>query len=303
MKSGLSFLFGLIGLTFIYLPSVFAVTVTDSHGEFTIHYQPNRIIALEFSFVDALASVNVSPVGIADDDGKNVLLPATSEKLGHWQSVGLRSQPSLEVIASLKPDLIIADADRHAGIYDALNQIAPTLLLPSRRETYASNLKSARIIGAVIGKEEEITQRLIQHHALMQGYKLKLQQAHIENKIVQFGVARENVFYAHSEDSYTGGVINALGLKMSPILKNEQGSRQIGFEQLLAINPDYLIVGDSVANSIMHRWQQLPLWHFLKSVQNRQVYYVEGDVWVQYRGIIAAEHMAEDLMQFISPRE
>jgi len=300
MKFKLSLSLCQILLIFIHIPSVFAVTVTDSHGEFTINYQPKRIIALEFSFVDALASVDVSPIGIADDDGKNYLLPSTSKKLGDWQSVGLRSQPSLEVIASLKPDLIIADSDRHTGIYNALNQIAPTLLLPSRRETYENNLKSAKIIGQVIGKEKEITQRLIQHNELMEHYKLKLKQSHIDNKIIQFGVARENVFYAHSEDSYTGGVIKALGLKNSPILKNESGSRQISFEQLLAINPDYLIVGDAVSNSIINHWIQLPLWNFLKSVQKKHIYHVEGDVWVQYRGIIAAERMAKDLMQLTS---
>ena len=34
---------------------------------------PKRVVVLEYSFVDALAALNVKPVGIADDNKKNVL--------------------------------------------------------------------------------------------------------------------------------------------------------------------------------------------------------------------------------------
>ena len=40
-----------------------AVTVKDEHGELTLEKTPQRVVALEFSFVDALANVGVSPVG------------------------------------------------------------------------------------------------------------------------------------------------------------------------------------------------------------------------------------------------
>jgi len=300
MKKMLRICISVIFVIFSQISPASAVTVDDSHGKFTLDYQPKRVVALEFSFVDALVSVGVNPIGIADDNDSNGLLPSIKEKLGNnWTSVGLRSQPSLEVIASLKPDLIIADVDRHSGIYDDLNKIAPTLLLPSRRETYEDNLKSAAIIGKVVGKGDEITQRLIQHDQIMQSYKERLKAAHLDNKVVQFGVPRENGFYAHSQDSYTGGVIRALGLNSSPLLKNESGSRQIGFEQLLAINPDYLVLGDYVStnHSIVEQWAKLPLWNMLKVVQNHHIYHVDGSVWVKYRGLLAAERMAKDLMQ------
>lgn len=274
-----------------------AVTVTDSHGEFSIQSTPQRIVALEFSFVDALVAVDVSPVGIADDNDPSRLLPAVSEKLGEWKSVGTRSQPSLEVIASLKPDLIIADVDRHSAVYNDLTKIAPTLLLPSRRETYQDNLKSAAIIGKVIGKEAEMTQRLQQHTQLMQGYAKQLHG--LEHQTVQFGVARENGFYAHASESYAGGVIDALGLSSPKDLKNENASRQISLEQLLALNPNYLIVGDYTPNSIVQQWQQQPLWNLLNAEKAKQVFHVDGNMWARCRGILAAEYMAADLLKLV----
>ncbi|ELH0894683.1 ABC transporter substrate-binding protein [Vibrio fluvialis] len=274
-----------------------AVTVTDSHGEFTLNQVPQRIVALEFSFVDALAAVDVSPVGIADDNDPSRLLPAVSAKLGQWQSVGTRSQPSLEVIASLKPDLIIADVDRHSAVYRDLSKIAPTLLLPSRRETYEDNLKSAAIIGKVIGKEAEMQQRLAQHHQLMDHYAAQL--SGLNNQTVQFGVARENDFYAHSAESYAGGVIRALGLAAPTGLKNENASRQISLEQLLALNPNYLVVGDYTEKSIVSRWQKQPLWNVLSAVRAKQVLHVDGNMWARCRGILAAEYMAADLVKLV----
>nr|WP_158152525.1 Fe(3+) dicitrate ABC transporter substrate-binding protein [Vibrio fluvialis] len=274
-----------------------AVTVTDSHGEFTLNQVPQRIVALEFSFVDALAAVDVSPVGIADDNDPSRLLPAVSAKLGQWQSVGTRSQPSLEVIASLKPDLIIADVDRHFAVYRDLSKIAPTLLLPSRRETYEDNLKSAAIIGKVIGKEAEMQQRLAQHHQLMDHYAAQL--SGLNNQTVQFGVARENDFYAHSAESYAGGVIHALGLAAPTGLRNENASRQISLEQLLALNPNYLVVGDYTEKSIVSRWQKQPLWNVLSAVRAKQVLHVDGNMWARCRGILAAEYMAADLVKLV----
>ncbi|UHJ63432.1 ABC transporter substrate-binding protein [Vibrio furnissii] len=274
-----------------------AVTVTDSHGKFTLNQVPQRIVALEFSFVDALAAVDVSPVGIADDNDPSRLLPAVSAKLGQWQSVGTRSQPSLEVIASLKPDLIIADVDRHSAVYRDLSKIAPTLLLPSRRETYEDNLKSAAIIGKVIGKEAEMQQRLAQHHQLMAHYAAQL--SGLNHQTVQFGVARENGFYAHAAESYAGGVIHALGLAAPTGLRNENASRQISLEQLLALNPNYLVVGDYTEQSIVSRWQKQPLWNVLNAVRAKQVLHVDGNMWARCRGILAAEYMAADLAKLV----
>ena len=150
MLAFIRFLFA--GLLLV-ISHAFAATVQDEHGTFTLEKTPQRIVVLELSFADALAAVDVSPIGIADDNDAKRILPEVRAHLKPWQSVGTRAQPSLEAIAALKPDLIIADSSRHAGVYIALQQIAPVLLLKSRNETYAENLQSAAIIGEMVGKK------------------------------------------------------------------------------------------------------------------------------------------------------
>jgi iron complex transport system substrate-binding protein len=279
--------------------SAMAVTVHDKHGMFTLNKVPTRIVVLEFSFADALAAVHVSPVGIADDKDPSRLLPAIRARFTKWVSVGTRSQPSLEVIAALKPDLIIADAGRHAGVYDDLSKIAPTLLLPSRRETYAENLHSAEIIGKVVGKAQEMAARLKLHRQRMNSYR---QQLHaLWHKTLQFGVARENGFFMHANDSYAGGVVRALGFSSLPALSHDKATRQISLEQLLALNPDYLVVGDYTPNSIIHRWEKQGLWQVLNAVRHHHVVHVSGNLWSRCRGILAAEYMAQDLIRLVAP--
>ncbi|MBM6551116.1 Fe(3+) dicitrate ABC transporter substrate-binding protein [Marinomonas ostreistagni] len=287
---------GILLIGVLLATSSYAVTVQDSKGTFTIEETPQRIVVLEFSFADALASVGVKPIGIADDKDKSRVLPEVRDIIGDWQSVGTRSQPSLEVIASLKPDLIIADISRHEAVYDDLKKIAPTLILPSRRETYEDNLKAAAIIGKAVGKESEMQARLAQHETIMSDFASKLP----NNALVQFAVARADDLFLHTDDSYAGGVISRLGLQMPKTERDDTASRQTSLEQLLAVNPEYLIVGHYTQPSIIEKWQSEPLWSVLQAASNEHIYSVNPNIWARCRGVMAAEHMAQDLVNIFT---
>lgn len=271
-----------------------AVTVQDSNGTFTLEHAPQRVVVLELSFVDALAAVDVSPVGVADDNDPQRILPAVRQRLAPWKSVGTRAQPSLEVIAALKPDLIIADSARHGGILGQLKSIAPTLMLKSRNETWEENLQSAAIIGKVLGKDAEMQQRLALHHQRMKDFASQLPKG---LKLV-FGTSREQQFNLHSRDSYTGSVLAALGMNV-PESAGQSPIASINLEQLLAINPDWLLVAHYRQQSIVRDWQQDPLWQMLTAAQKNQVAEVDSNGWARMRGLFAAEQIARDLVAIL----
>ena len=284
------FFAGLLVLT----SQAFAATVQDEHGAFTLDKTPQRIVVLELSFADALAAVNISPVGIADDNDPSRILSDVSAHFAPWQSVGTRAQPSLEAISALKPDLIIADSSRHAGIYSALQAIAPVLLLKSRNETYEENLQSAAIIGKVIGKDAEMSQRLALHHQRMQAFAAQLP----KGASVVFGTSREQQFNLHSRESYTGSVLTALGLTL-PAPVNNAPMAAMGLEQLLAINPAWLIVAHYRQQSIVRTWQQDPLWQVMQAAQKQQIAEVDSNIWARMRGIFAAERIGADMVSIV----
>jgi iron complex transport system substrate-binding protein len=127
-------------------------TVDGTLGSVTVQGTPKRVVALEFSFVDFLSQIGVKPVGIADDnDAKRITKPVL-DLVDGYTSVGTRAAPSLEKIASLHPDLIIADADRHATILRQLQNIAPTIALDSLKQAYLPNLHSAVLVGRLMNK-------------------------------------------------------------------------------------------------------------------------------------------------------
>ncbi|MCC8372731.1 MULTISPECIES: Fe(3+) dicitrate ABC transporter substrate-binding protein FecB [Photorhabdus] len=279
-------------LFFTSLPHAIAVTVQDEQGSFTLNTVPQRVVVLELSFVDALAAINISPVGIADDNDPQRILTDVRQRIKPWQSTGTRAQPSLEAISALKPDLIIADSQRHAGIYRALKGIAPVLLLKSRNETYEENLQSAAIIGKIMGKESEMQQRLAEHRERMKGYASQLPQG----VSVVFGTSREQQFNLHSSDTYTGSVLTALGLKV-PAPVNHAAMASLNLEQLLALNPDWLIVAHYRQESIVKRWQQDTLWQMMTAQHKHQITAVDSNTWARMRGIFAAERIGSDAVK------
>ncbi|AYA42570.1 ABC transporter substrate-binding protein [Xenorhabdus nematophila] len=277
---------------FVFASQSFATTVQDEHGTFTLNKTPQRIVVLELSFADALAAVDISPVGIADDNDPNRILADVRTHLKSWQSVGTRAQPSLEAISALKPDLIIADSSRHAGIYTTLQEIAPVLLLKSRNETYKENLQSAAIIGEVVGKIAEMQARLKLHSERMAKWASLLP----EGTSVAFGTSREQQFNLHTSGTYTGEVLTTLGLKV-PAPAGQTSMPSINLEQLLSINPSWLLVAHYRQESIVKRWQQDTLWQILTAAQKQQVAAVNSNAWARMRGIFAAERIASDTVK------
>ncbi|CAG9001001.1 MAG: Fe(3+) dicitrate-binding periplasmic protein [Candidatus Celerinatantimonas neptuna] len=252
-----------------------------------------RVVALEFSFAEDLVAIGITPVGIADDGRPSQLLPALQNL--HIQSVGSRAQPNIEAIAALHPTLIIADKNRHSFITDQLRQIAPTLLLASRRANYTENINAAFQIGKSLGLSQKMRQRIKQHRDLF-GH-LRQQLIPYQHQPILFMISRGPSIFVHSADSYIGGLLTALGLTPAETGFNDsQPSRQISIEQLLAMNPDRLLLGRYGRYSLSQIWKNDPLWHSLPAVQKHHIYTVNGNIWVKGRGLLSSEIMAKRIV-------
>lgn len=286
-----AYLLGLLSCVVMSVQSA-PITVKDQFRTVQLPDTPHRVVVLEFSFLDALAAVGVTPVGAADDGDAKRVLPKARQAIGQWTSVGLRSQPNIEVIAKLKPDLIIADSGRHQAQYAALSAIAPTLMLPSRGEDYNSSLDTAQIIGHALNLDAKMTARIQQNKQHLKDIAAKIP----SNTSVLFGVAREDSFSVHGPHSYAGSVLTAIGIHVPEVRANAAPTEFISLEQLLAINPQWLMVGHYRHPSLVDKWQTQPLWQVLSAVKKHQVDSVDGNIWARDRGIMASEQIAEDAL-------
>ncbi len=225
------------------------ISVKDENGTVKVPKDAKRIVVLEYSFADALAALDVKPVGIADDGKKkNVSLNQLEKKIGDYTSVGTRKQPNLEEISKLKPDLIIADSSRHKGINKELNKIAPTLSLKSFDGDYKQNINSFKTIAKALNKEKEGEKRLAEHDKLINKYKDEIKFDR-NQKVLPAVVAKAGLL-AHPNYSYVGQFLNELGFKnalsddvtkgLSKYLKGPY--LQLDTEHLADLNPERMII-------------------------------------------------------------
>ena len=275
-----------------------AVTVKDAKGEFTLDKTPSRVVALEYSFVDALAQVGVSPVGVADDNKVDRILPQVREKIAAWQSVGTRSQPSLEVIASLKPDLIIADPSRHTAVFEELKKIAPTVMFDSRHESYQENLETAQKIGDLVGKSTEMKAKINEHNDYIANIAKNLG---VQGKKASFGTSREDKFNIQNDNGYVGSFLTTLGFAPTK-LNSDQAFVEINLEQLVMEKPEYLFIAHYRDESIARKWEAEPLWKAIPAVKANHVYSVDADMWARGRGLEASKIMAKQIEGFVKQK-
>mgnify|MGYP000202911872 FL=1 len=275
-----------------------AVTIKDAKGEFTLDKTPSRVVALEYSFVDALAQVGVSPVGVADDNKVDRILPQVREKIAAWQSVGTRSQPSLEVIASLKPDLIIADPSRHTAVFEELKKIAPTVMFDSRHESYQENLETAQKIGDLVGKSSEMKAKINDHNDYIANIAKNLG---VQGKKASFGTSREDKFNIQNDNGYVGSFLTTLGFAPTK-LNSDQAFVEINLEQLVMEKPEYLFIAHYRDESIARKWEAEPLWKAIPAVKANHVYSVDADMWARGRGLEASKIMAKQIEDFVKQK-
>lgn len=102
-----------------------AITLDTTAGPVALDKPAVKVVALEWTYVEDLLAIGVTPVGVADVAGYHTWVTAGPRLPETVKDVGKRQQPSVEEIRALQPDLIVTDEDRATANRDALAQIAP----------------------------------------------------------------------------------------------------------------------------------------------------------------------------------
>ena len=138
----------------------FPRAVEHFRGTTEIPAAPQRIVALDNSFADAVLLLESPLVGYVDyrDPGLPDYLGSSRDQYApDAVSVGTVSNASLEKIAALQPDLILSAEVRDAKNYEQLSAIAPTLFTQTTGPTWKDNI---RLVGKALGKEDLAEQKI-----------------------------------------------------------------------------------------------------------------------------------------------
>lgn len=273
-----------------------AITIQDTIGTTTLPAPAQKVVALEWSFADDLLALGVTPIGIADDD-KPEAMTKLAGKAFDYMPLGKRETPDLEKITEASPDLIIADSDRHTKIKEQLDQIAPTIVLNSRKGSYAESIDDFKVIAKAVGKEKEADARVKQHDQIMAD--LKKQVEAMGSKKVLIGVARKDGFDVHTSDSYAGQVMTEMGFQ-NAISNTDEPYVELSLETLTTLDPDIIFIATDDSEAITNKWKETPVWKNLKAAKNNQVFMVDRDIWTRFRGITPAEKIGQNALDFIN---
>ncbi|KON89977.1 ABC transporter substrate-binding protein [Sporosarcina globispora] len=269
-----------------------AIEIEHALGTTVLDKRPEKIVVLEFSYTDALMTLDVQPIGIADDDNPDLFMDDVKEKLNDYTSIGSRYEPNIEILSSLQPDLIIADLNHHKAIYDQLKGIAPTIVLDDHQADYNQMLDNYLLIAKAVGKEAEGKARLEEHKQKIEEAKQKLGDT---DMTVLPAVTNPEGFFAHSDHSYTGSFLASIGFD-DPV-KSEDSYPELSLEQLVETNPQAIFLLPATENTIVDEWKKNPLWQGIDAVKTNKVFTVERRDWALSRGLISSEKMAEDIVE------
>jgi len=213
--------------------------------------------------------------------------------------VGLETQPSLEDIVLLKPDLIVASRFRHQRIAPLLEQISTVLML----EEVFEFKRTLAMMGAALQRQQLAIELLGQWQQRVAALRGQLQAKFTGRWPITVSVLdiREDHIRSYLPASFAGSVLSELGFAWTPAARQATGVslKLSSKESLPVVDADLFFVfqrADSTA--AQHTYDKLvenPFWQQLRAVRDGQVWRVDAVAWSLSGGILGANRMLDEI--------
>lgn len=256
-----------------------------------------RIVTLYQGATDSAVALGLTPIGVVDSWLEKPMYRYLRDALASVKHVGLETQPNLEKIAWLDPDLVIASDFRHARIASLLEAIAPTVSAPT-----VFNFKTTlTMVADATGREAQANKLLQQWDDRVANFRQKIS-AKLGNEWPQkVAVVRFKSDHARIYTSgFAGSILDELGFAQPDALQSQSwGIKLSSTENIPVMDADALFIllepdDPAIADNYRH-WSSHPLWKQLSAVQSGRVFEVDPVSWMMGGGILAANAMLDDL--------
>jgi iron complex transport system substrate-binding protein len=260
-------------------------TVQHAKGTAEVPANPQRVVVLDTGELDDTLALGVKPVGAVRVDVATDYLAYLGDQTAGIEMVGTISEPNLEKIAALNPDLILSSTVRHEELYEELNEIAPTVLAPDLGDTWKDNFL---LYAEALGKTEQAKQMVadFERRAAAVGDTIG------EGKSVSIVRFLPGEIRLYSDKSFIGTVITDMGLKVPEAARGADTFAALSAEQITKANADYIYVSTYGPATNTDRVKVVggPLWSRLSAVQQDRMYDLDDDI-ISGIGIQAAEQL------------
>lgn len=273
--------------------------ITHAMGEATIKGTPQRIVVLTNEGTEALLALGVKPVGAVKSWTGDPWYDHIKADMEGVTVVGEESQPNVELIASLKPDLIIGNKLRQEKVFDQLNAIAPTIFSETLRGAWQSNFM---LYADALGKTAEGEKIIKAYDDRAADFKGKAGDKLNEKvSVVRFMAGKTRIYLG---DTFTGLAFSKLGITRPDNQMNYKDTfvEEITKERLPEVDADRLFyftyeTGDGKGTAMEEEMLKDPLWQSLNVVKNKKAISVSDAIWNTAGGVIAANLMLDELFK------
>ncbi len=244
------------------------LTLTDGLGrEVSLPAPAQKVVSLAPSNTEILFALGAGGQTIGRDEFSDY--PA--EAAGLPSVGGSFGEYSLEQIVALEPDLVLAAEINTPELVKSLEDLGLTVYYLKNPLTLEELYTNLEIVGQLTGRESEAA-------ALVESLKTRV--AAVDEKIAPLS-SRISVFYEIDASDpgkpYTMGKDTFMTLLLDRaggynIAADLEGYPQMSLEQIVAADPQVIILGDAMWGVTVESVGQRPGWEALFAVQNGQVY-------------------------------
>lgn len=271
-------------------------TISHRKGELDLAHTPEKIVVLDYQYIDQLFSLGHLPIGsVFGTSDTSVLLPENlSGKLEGIKRLGTKDEPDLVAIAETSPELIIC-TQIHEHLYEELVAIAPTVVL-DRNEDWRVSLP---VLGKMLGKEKEAHKVIDDYNQKIVSLKDALA-AKMNGKTVSLIRPRDNMIRLHTTAHRTAKILyRDLGMAApSMAIDSKRTSSFIGLDAMTELNADHLFVLKDDSNEELTReYQKSAIWKGLRVVKANQVSTFNTTMWIGYYGPIAINRVVDQIAE------
>lgn len=251
--------------------TTYPLTIKDDLGRtVNIQKEPQRIISLAPSSTEILFALKLDEeiIGVTDFCD----YPKEAQKK---EKVGGFSNPNIEKIISLNPDLVILYKSFPKEIFNQLTQVLPkTNFIVLDPKNFEDVLNNILLLGKITGKEREA--QYIYSNMLRRLKTIERKLIPIKTKLKVLFLLWNDPFISCSPKTFVGDLLKKL--KVENIVEKEEPEYPVlSIEYILQKNPDIIIIGEMSGIS-MESIIKKPEFSNISAVKNKKVFYINDDL-------------------------
>lgn len=246
-----------------------------------------KIASMSIHLTNNLLALGITPVGSVIGGDTKAFLPHVADRLKDTKPLGVVTDPDMEALLALKPDVIYLDENYSGKDVAKYEKIAPVEVFNLDDGTWRDTLKKT---GKLVNREAE-AEKFVSDYDKQTAHVKELIHAKLGEgaKVMAIRVTAKELRVFGMKRPMGPILFDDLGLKpANGVEKIDKAYEVISQEVLPDFDADAIFVvvnaGDE-AKKVYEQLQANPLWQGLKAVKQHHIYTIGAQPWLDYSAL------------------